>query len=197
LGIPKKSQRAIRWKAGSKCSGLVLYQVEYRKYCERKFSKLIGKAAIFDEENEDYAVNKCREMWRKRYPNEPFENEVSDSDNQCSSSYGEETEKREREEMMREMGKQKDVYERYFREAYMGEIMYLIAAKKRYKKMLQMILVQKQDHHGSSAFIPTVDILLMWLTHQVSSFGFHPLSLYIIFSISYYEFAWTSYGLLS
>jgi len=57
-------------------------QVRYRQYCESRFSKLIGKPAIFDEENEEYALMRCREIWEHKYPYEPFENEVdSDSEN--------------------------------------------------------------------------------------------------------------------
>ncbi|KAA8518534.1 hypothetical protein F0562_016008 [Nyssa sinensis] len=44
-----------------------------------RFSKHIGKPAIFDEKNEEYAWNRCREIWIHRYPSEQFENEC-DSD---------------------------------------------------------------------------------------------------------------------
>ncbi|KAL2941098.1 Glycine-rich domain-containing protein 1 [Bienertia sinuspersici] len=53
-----------------------LNPVHYRQYCETRFSKVIGRVAIFDEQNEEYAVNICREIWAKKYPNEAFENEV-------------------------------------------------------------------------------------------------------------------------
>uniref|UniRef100_A0A803KNX7 GRPD C-terminal domain-containing protein n=1 Tax=Chenopodium quinoa TaxID=63459 RepID=A0A803KNX7_CHEQI len=53
-----------------------LNSVHYRDYCLTRFSKVIGKATIFDEENEEYAVNMCREIWTKRYPNEAFANEI-------------------------------------------------------------------------------------------------------------------------
>ncbi|KAK9187313.1 hypothetical protein WN944_018705 [Citrus x changshan-huyou] len=59
-----------------------LNPVRYRQYCESRFSKLIEKPAIFDEENEEYALMRCREIWEHKYPSEPFENEVdSDSEN--------------------------------------------------------------------------------------------------------------------
>ncbi|KAL2925299.1 Glycine-rich domain-containing protein 1 [Bienertia sinuspersici] len=112
-----------------------LNPVHYRQYCETRFSKVIGRVAIFDEQNEEYAVNICREIWAKKYPNEAFENEVD--------------------------------------EPYIGELVYLIAAKKRYKKFLQLVVMQQNDSDGEEfpyVFVPTVDILLMWLTHQVGSF---------------------------
>ncbi|KAG4953838.1 hypothetical protein JHK87_039432 [Glycine soja] len=42
---------------------LDIHWVSYREYCETRFSKLIGKAGIFDEENREYALMRCREIW--------------------------------------------------------------------------------------------------------------------------------------
>lgn len=127
---------------------------------------MIGRATLFDEENEEYAVNRCREIWKKRYPNEAFENEVE-------SQVCLEVEKKSADEeiLMGEMRKQRGVYEKLFREPYMGEIVYLVAAKRRYKKFLQLVVMQQNDGDSdecSCVLVPTVDILLMWLTHQVS-----------------------------
>ncbi|KAK9735490.1 hypothetical protein RND81_04G208800 [Saponaria officinalis] len=144
-----------------------LNPVHYRNYCETRFSKVIGKALIFDEENEEYAVNICRDIWRKTYPNEPFENEIDDSEISvtCDRQGGNDLE----DFLMEETTKFKDLYERFFLAPYMGEIVYLIAAKRRYKKMLQLLAqlsIDVSDGGGCSVFVPTVDILLMWLTHQ-------------------------------
>lgn len=128
---------------------------------------MIGKATIFDEENEDYAVDMCRKIWKKRYPNEAFENEVE------SEMLLREEEKSGNEEiLMGEIGKQRGLYERFLKEPYMGEIVYLIAAKRRYKKFLHLMVIQQDDGDvdgdaSSSVLVPAVDILLMWLTHQV------------------------------
>lgn len=46
----------------------------------------------------------------------------------------------------------------------MSEMMYLIAAKQRYRGFL-FILGKLSD--WNSRFVPTSDILIMWLTHQV------------------------------
>lgn len=147
---------------------MVLGQAHYREYCKARFSKVIGRVTIFDEVNEEYAVNLCRDIWIKRYPNEPFENEV---DSEMSLGGGN---KSDNEVMLLdEMRKQRDLYDRFFREPYMGEIVYLIAAKRRYKKFLQLVIMQQNYGDGdgcSCVLVPTVDILLMWLTHQVSCY---------------------------
>ncbi|KAL0375786.1 UNVERIFIED_CONTAM: hypothetical protein Scaly_0696200 [Sesamum calycinum] len=62
-----------------------LQRGNYRDYCESRFSKLIGKPGIFDEENEEYALDRCREIWESKFPSEPFENEA-DSNLECCSS---------------------------------------------------------------------------------------------------------------
>uniref|UniRef100_A0A1J3H3I4 Uncharacterized protein n=1 Tax=Noccaea caerulescens TaxID=107243 RepID=A0A1J3H3I4_NOCCA len=69
-----------------------LNPVCYRDYCFKKFSKLIGKPAIYDEENEDYAVLQCEKLWITRYPEESFENRA------VSSSANEEEEEEEEED---------------------------------------------------------------------------------------------------
>ncbi|XP_074276133.1 uncharacterized protein LOC141599904 isoform X2 [Silene latifolia] len=146
-----------------------LSPVHYRKYCEKRFSKVIGKALIFDEENEDYAVNICRDIWRKRYPNEAFENDVGDSE--ISTTIEKKDGDDLQEFLMGETMKFKELYEKFFVAPYMGEMVYLIAAKRRYMKMMQLLLQQSSedfDGGGCSVFVPTVDILIMWITHQVS-----------------------------
>ncbi|CAM8965847.1 unnamed protein product [Rhodiola kirilowii] len=55
--------------------------IGYRRYCELRFSKLIGKSAIFDEENEEYALMRCREIWSRMYPAEPLENQFDSLEN--------------------------------------------------------------------------------------------------------------------
>ncbi|CAH9073857.1 unnamed protein product [Cuscuta epithymum] len=129
-----------------------LNPANYRKYCESKFSKLIGKAAIFSEEIRDYALKRCREFWLSRYPDEPFENEC-DSERPISSV---------QEDLMEEVSKQRFLYTK-FTEPYYCEIVYLIAARQRYKRFLYML---HRFAHKSSRLVPTSDILLMWLIHQ-------------------------------
>lgn len=131
-----------------------LNPVNYRQYCESRFSKLIGKAAIFNEENEEYALNRCKEIWVQRYPTEPFENE-SDSNlqNPVSTVH---------EDLLNEVSKQRNLYIKFSEPCY-SEIVYLIAARQRYKGFLYMM---HRFADSCSVFVPTSDILLMWITHQ-------------------------------
>lgn len=140
-------------------------QVRYRQYCESRFSKLIGKPAIFDEENEEYALMRCREIWEHKYPSEPFGNEVdSDSENPiCVTN----------EDILDEVKRQRFLYLK-FSEPYMCELVYLIAARQRYKGFLYIL---QKFSDGCSLFVPASDIQLMWLTHLVG-FLHHCYSLY-------------------
>ncbi|KAL5783858.1 hypothetical protein ACOSP7_008887 [Xanthoceras sorbifolium] len=130
-----------------------LNPVSYRQYCESRFSKLIGKPAIFDEENEEYAFMRCKEIWAHKYPSESFENEV-DSDSSQDPIFV-------NEDILSEVKKQRYLYSK-FSEPYMSEIVYLIAARERYKGFLFML---QKFSDGCSQFVPASDILLMWMAH--------------------------------
>ncbi|CAL5380594.1 unnamed protein product [Camellia sinensis] len=129
--------------------------VFYRQYCDSRFSKIIAKPAIFDEENEEYALNRCRDIWIRRYPSEPFENELDSDDNSalCVTN----------EDIFTQVLKLRNLYAK-LAEPYMSETVYLIAAKQRYKSYLSMML--RFADHGCARLVPASDILLMWLTHQ-------------------------------
>lgn len=121
-----------------------------------RFSKLIGKPSIFNEENEDYALNRCREIWVRKYPNEPFDNEEDSNQKDdiiCN------------EDLLAEVSKQRCLYAR-FCEPYMSELVYLIAAKRRFKGLLYMM---QRFSDGCCRLVPTTDILLMLMTHQVTA----------------------------
>lgn len=133
-----------------------LNSVSYRQYCESRFSKLIGKAAIFNEENGEYALNRCKEIWVHRYPTEPFENEFDDSNLQKPVSTV-------HEELLKEVSKQRNYLCTKFSEPYYSEIVYLIAARQRYKGFLYMM---HKLADSCSVLVPTSDILLMRITHQ-------------------------------
>ncbi|PIN04956.1 hypothetical protein CDL12_22503 [Handroanthus impetiginosus] len=131
-----------------------LKPANYRHYCESRFSKLIGKPAIFDEENEEYALNRCREIWEYKFPSEPFENEV-DSNSEYLSSFC-------NDDLFDQVLKQRNLYIR-FSEPYYSEMVYLVAAKQRYKGFMYMV---RRFADECSCLVPTSDVLLMWLTHQ-------------------------------
>ncbi|KAL8553921.1 hypothetical protein ACS0TY_002252 [Phlomoides rotata] len=124
----------------------------YRHYCESRFLKLVGKPTIFDEENEEYALNRCRIIWEHRFPSEPFENEV-ESENH-SSVYS--------EDLLDQVLKHRNLYT-VFTEPYYSEMVYLVAAKQRYRGFIHMV---HTFGDGCSCLVPTSDVLLMLLTHQ-------------------------------
>ncbi|XP_047321682.1 uncharacterized protein LOC124925659 [Impatiens glandulifera] len=130
-----------------------LNPVNYRQYCERKFSRLIGKSSIFDEENEEYAMNRCRELWIHRYPSDPFENGIGSEDPIPSM---------ENEDILHQVLDKRALIS-MFSEPYMSETVYLIAARQRYKRFL-CFLQKLEDEHRR--LVPALDIQLMWLTHQ-------------------------------
>ncbi|KFK35517.1 hypothetical protein AALP_AA4G001400 [Arabis alpina] len=130
-----------------------LNTVSYRDYCQTRFSKLIGKPAIYDEENEDYAVLQCEKMWVTRYPEESFENRADQASSETVSA---------NQDIRIEVEKQSYLWEK-FSAPYMSETVYLIAARLRYKGFL-LILDKFKDE--ISRLLPASDILLMWLTHQ-------------------------------
>ncbi|KAA8536796.1 hypothetical protein F0562_029274 [Nyssa sinensis] len=132
-----------------------LNPVSYRRYCESRFSKLIGKPAIFDEENEEYAWNRCREIWIRRYPSEQFENEFDSDEVRDADAIT-------NEDLLGEVLKQKTLCT-LFSEPYMSEIVYLIAARQRYKGFLYNL---QRFADECPRLVPTSDILLMLLTHQ-------------------------------
>ncbi|KAL0006106.1 hypothetical protein SO802_013667 [Lithocarpus litseifolius] len=130
-----------------------LNPVSYQQYCESRFSKLIGKPAIFDEENEEYALLRCQNIWTHKYPSEPFENET-DSEMPIPVVTN--------AEILAEVTKHRFLYSK-ISEAYRSEIVYLITARQRYKGFLYMV---QSFCDECARLVPASDILLMWLTHQ-------------------------------
>ncbi|KAK9161627.1 hypothetical protein Syun_007968 [Stephania yunnanensis] len=130
-----------------------LNQASYRRYCESRFSKLISKSMILDDENEEYALNRCRDMWSLRYPSEPFEQEpVLTTKNRIVANI----------DLISEVSKHNSLLQR-FSEPYMSEIVYLISAKQRYRGVLYLL---PRFNDGRSRLVPTSDIQLIWITHQ-------------------------------
>lgn len=108
---------------------------------------------------------RCRGIWVQRYPTEPFENEL-DSDSQYPDARN--------EDLLIEVKKQRLLYSK-FSEPYMSELVYLIAARERYKGFL-CILQRFGD--GCPRLVLAADISLLWLTHQVDSFLHYFLSFF-------------------
>ncbi|KAL6964706.1 hypothetical protein U1Q18_035764 [Sarracenia purpurea var. burkii] len=137
-----------------------LNPASYKKYCESRFSKLVGKPAIFDAENEEFSITRCRDIWIRRYQSEPFENEVvssSSSNDDDDSSPSVTT-----QDLLGQVLNQRNLYAK-LAEPYMFETVYLIAARKRYRRFLHMI---QKFSDGYSRLVPASDIQLMWIIHQ-------------------------------
>ncbi|XP_071715917.1 glycine-rich domain-containing protein 1 [Rutidosis leptorrhynchoides] len=132
-----------------------LNPVSYRKYCDSRFFKLIGKPGIFNQENKEYAMERCKDIWIEKYPSESFENESDSGDIQNEKILP-------NDYLLEEVMKQRCLFTK-FAKPYVLELVYLIAAKNRYKGFLFLL---QRHADSSSTFVPTLDILLMWITHK-------------------------------
>lgn len=102
-------------------------------------------------------MERCREIWEQRYPSEPFENGFDlDTENLSNTN----------EDLLGQVAKQRYLYTK-FNEPFKSEIVYLIAARQRYKGFLHSM---NRVSERCSQLVPTSDILLMLLTHQVGEF---------------------------
>ncbi|KAJ6852655.1 glycine-rich domain-containing protein 2 [Iris pallida] len=131
--------------------------VGYREYCASRFGTAIERPAILDEENEDYALGRCRDAWDERYPSEPFDLEADGGD---GGGGGEE------EEEEGEIGVAVEKYmalRLYFADGFVSETVYLVAARRRYLDFLYLV---RKFGDGSFRMVPASDVLLIWLTHK-------------------------------
>lgn len=88
---------------------------------------------------------------------EPFENEAEEgSENRPSSLSG---------DLFDQVWKCRDLC-RMYSEPYYCEMVYLVAAKQRYRGFVYMV---RRFGDECSCIVPTSDVFLMMLTHQVNS----------------------------
>ncbi|KAI3774419.1 hypothetical protein L1987_48974 [Smallanthus sonchifolius] len=100
-----------------------LNPVANRQYSDSRFSKLIGKPAIFNQENKDYVLERCKEIWVSKYPSESFENEDDFDDDDIHN-----VNVVEMVYLLGEISKQRCLLTK-FSKPYMLELVYLIAAR--------------------------------------------------------------------
>ncbi|XP_039114218.1 uncharacterized protein LOC120249688 [Dioscorea cayenensis subsp. rotundata] len=124
----------------------------YRDYCVSRFGFLIDRPAIFDDENEDYALSRCREIWELRYPSEPFDLEISTASEEPLDGG----------DVLARIRRHASLAAN-FSDPFMAETVYLVAAKRRYLDFLRLV---KSLPANGFRLVPTSDVLLMWLTHQ-------------------------------
>ncbi|KAI7735029.1 hypothetical protein M8C21_011685 [Ambrosia artemisiifolia] len=134
-----------------------LNPIAYKQYCDSRFAKLIGKPAILNQENKDYALERCEEIWISKYPSESFENEVDSADLHLDNKNIPQM-----DYLLGELSKQRSLFIE-FSKPYMLELVYLNAARNRYKGFLFSL---QRFADSSKTFVPTLDVLLMWITHK-------------------------------
>ncbi|KAK1319749.1 hypothetical protein QJS10_CPB04g00878 [Acorus calamus] len=130
---------------------------KFREYCNTRFQRLIEKPPIFDDENEDYAMDACREVWTNRYPSEPFDLEEFNQEDQPipTSGIG--------RDLLETASRFASLHPK-FSLPFVSETVYLVAARHRYREFLHIL--KRFGDGSSSRLVPTSDILLMWMTHQ-------------------------------
>lgn len=144
------------------CRSGFFLQAGYRRYCDLRFGAVIDRPAILDEENEEYAILRCREIWEARYPSEPFDLETDGGDGIEEGDGG---------EIATVVSKLRSLVS-YFADPYVSETVYLVSAKVRYLEFLHMV---RKFGREDARLVPVSDVLLMLLTHKVRfpfNFGF-------------------------
>ncbi|OAY81355.1 Glycine-rich domain-containing protein 2 [Ananas comosus] len=101
----------------------------YRDYCASRFGFLIDRPLILDDENEDYAADRCREIWAVRYPSEPFDLEI------CAVEGGG---GEVGDEMLGTVARWESVAD-LFADPFADETVYLVSAKRRYLDFLDLV----------------------------------------------------------
>ncbi|KAI0518630.1 hypothetical protein KFK09_006066 [Dendrobium nobile] len=130
----------------------------YREYCVSKFGAVLDRPAILDKENEEYAADRCRDIWNDRHPSEPFDFDF-DEDNSsvvitsdACSSRG----------IFASVAKHSELCS-FFSDPFVPEIVYLVSARRRY---INFLLLMKKSAVRNFRMVPAADIRLMWHTHQ-------------------------------
>uniref|UniRef100_A0A1D1Z4F1 GRPD C-terminal domain-containing protein n=1 Tax=Anthurium amnicola TaxID=1678845 RepID=A0A1D1Z4F1_9ARAE len=153
----------VRWVWHCHC----LTPAAYRQYCVSRFGRLVDRPAIFDDENEEYASNRCRDMWAVRYPSEPFDLETNpeeqeeDEEGDGGTDFGIGSPSAG-DDLFPVVTNYSTLYSS-LADPFVAETVYLVSARQRYKGFLHLC---RQSTHGAARMVPTSDILLMWLTHQ-------------------------------
>ena len=105
---------------------------------------------------------RCREIWVKKYPDEPFEKDAEPGSDPALEPG------RVDREVLEEVTRQRGLFGR-FSEPYRSEVVFLIAARQRYRGFVSVVQ-RKNGVPVGSRLVPPSDVLLMLLTHQVYLF---------------------------
>ncbi|GLJ10870.1 hypothetical protein SUGI_0136940 [Cryptomeria japonica] len=134
----------------------------YQQYCTSHFSKIIDKPLLLEPKSEVEAMSRCKKIWSQRFPSETFDLRVKQRPGMVYPMPNTES-KLEKDgfDLVAAISNQCSFYQQVF-QPFLWENQFLVAAKERYKCFLHLV----NKHRGAFSCIPTVDILLMWTTHQ-------------------------------
>ncbi|KAG8052270.1 hypothetical protein GUJ93_ZPchr0001g31800 [Zizania palustris] len=130
----------------------------YASYCASRFGRLINRPSILDADNEEYAVDRCRDVWAAHYPLEPFD---LDDNNIEGNSVNDNSTAEIVKMVQRYTG-----LAAQFASPFILEGVYHVAARRRYRCFLDLIKKTVCTIQGNTRLVPSLDILLMWLAHQ-------------------------------
>ncbi|OAE30292.1 hypothetical protein AXG93_3964s1050 [Marchantia polymorpha subsp. ruderalis] len=152
-----------------------LNPMAYRKYCSTVFHEVIDFPMLSDAESEASARDRCRKLWIKRYPKEPFDilpqirklatGQVYPIDEQSDDNN--EEDEAEENQLVSAIARQSSFYFQVS-QPYMWDERFLRAALQRYKCFLHIL----RKSEGKILCVPTYDIDLMWHSHQLSPLAY-------------------------
>jgi len=128
-----------------------------------RFGCLINRPSILDVENEVYAEDRCRDVWATHFPSEPFDIDTNEIDGNsvdnitCDNVNG---------EIVKMVTRYAGLADR-FASPFVREGVYHVAARRRYARFLDLIKKVVCATQECTRLVPSLDILLMWLAHQV------------------------------
>ncbi|KAL6874649.1 hypothetical protein ACP4OV_013314 [Aristida adscensionis] len=134
----------------------------YTGYCMSRFGCLIDRPSILDQENEEYAEDRCRDFWAARYPSEPFDLDSNEID---ANRAGDIAYDDANSEIVGMVKKYTGLADR-FASPFVCEVVYHVAARRRYVRFLDLVKKAARSTTENTRLVPGLDILLMWLSHQ-------------------------------
>lgn len=139
----------------------------YQQFCKLRYSKIIDVPFFHDVSSEVSARDRCKKIWSKIYPNEPFDIDMLQSDNsdyrKIQVSQTKKTLQLEECDLIAAVSQHSSFYDQVS-QPYIYQDTFLKIAKERYRCFLYMLCKLE----GKVICIPTCDIHLMWQSHKAS-----------------------------
>ncbi|CAM6126838.1 unnamed protein product [Calypogeia fissa] len=142
-----------------------LNPVEYRKFCMAKYQRVIDFPVFAAAESETAARERCRKLWVKWHPREPFDSLSLMRKLSSGQVYPIEEQSDDEEEfdLVPAIARQSSFYFQVS-QPYVWEEAFLRVALHRYKCFLHIL----RKSEGKILCVPTYDIGLIWHAHQLS-----------------------------